>query len=86
MSFPNPTKTTWRTGVAHQRGSANNAAKLTDTDVRSIINSTAAVSSLALMFGVSQTAILRIKRGETWKHIERKDANPERVDYGALVD
>jgi hypothetical protein len=50
-------------------GERHHACKLTVTDVRSVLASTESSTTLAARYGVSRTAIERIRKGETWKHL-----------------
>lgn len=59
----------------HQKkGAEHPSAKLTDDDVKSILDQLCrgeAKASIARKFGVSDRSILLISRGDTWRHIER---------------
>ena len=65
------TKTTWVQGIAHQRGCANNAAKLTEIDVEDIRRRPLYVSnmSLAAAYGVDPGTIARARARKTWRHV-----------------
>lgn len=52
-------------------GEANNMAKLTNVAVLEILASAESPHVLAGRFGVTYSAIDRIKKGKTWKHIPR---------------
>lgn len=63
-------KTTWRKGVKHQAGTANNAAKLDEGMVRDIRRSTEITSAaLADFWGVSLRTVQRVRARKTWKHV-----------------
>lgn len=51
------------------RGEAHGMAKLTENNVSFIRRSSRSNRSLARQFGVSRKAIIKIKSGETWKHV-----------------
>ena len=64
------TKGTWRRGVQHQRGEANNAAKLWGLDVERIRAGTDLTNTQwATWYGVSESTIRRIRNRQTWKHV-----------------
>lgn len=50
-------------------GNSNGRAKLTEDDVRAILESTATSTALGKQYEVSANTIGRIRRGETWKHL-----------------
>jgi DNA-binding transcriptional regulator YiaG len=51
-------------------GEANAMARLTEDDVRFIRrDATMSQPELAQMFGVTQSHISRVKRGEFWRHV-----------------
>lgn len=52
-----------------RRGERVNTAKLTEKSVRDIKASKTPSKMLAKQFGVSVSAIIRIKSGKTWSHI-----------------
>jgi len=57
----------------YKRGSENGSAKLSDYQVKEIkklIEKGLTSRDIGKQYGVSKTTILRIKRGENWKHIE----------------
>jgi hypothetical protein len=58
-------------GTDHCRGEANNLAKLTGDDVRTIrrLHGELSARRLAAMFGVSVQNIAHIIRRKTWKHV-----------------
>lgn len=62
-------QTTWRRGVKHQAGAANNAAKLTEMKVRFIRNSPSSNSVVAELLGVSRDHVARIRARKIWKHV-----------------
>lgn len=53
-----------------QRGERSRTAKLTDADIRFIRASRLSGTELGAMFGVDQSNIARIRRRETWAHVE----------------
>lgn len=53
------------------KGSENNQAKLTETQVVSIIKDTRIHRKIAKDYKVNRSTISFIKRGDTWKHIKR---------------
>ena len=58
-----------------QRGSRNPAAKLTEDDVREILELLDAGErqhDIAAQFGVSQCIVSKINTGEMWRHVERE--------------
>lgn len=63
------TRTTWRRGVKHQLGIGNNAAKLTDSDVRNIRAITSDTALLSHAYGISMRAVQRIRARQTWQHV-----------------
>lgn len=66
-----------RMTAPHFQGEEHPAAKLTDDDVRHILDGLAkhqSKAALARAYGVSQRTILLISRGDTWKHVERQSA------------
>lgn len=58
-------------GVEHCQGEANNHAKLTEEDVRSIraIYPAKNLTELAAMFGVTKANVCQIVKRKTWKHV-----------------
>lgn len=52
------------------QGSAHFNAKLTEDDVRAIRAATGNLAALARHYGVSYITINKIRRGETWQHVE----------------
>lgn len=52
------------------RGARHPAARLTDEAVRAIRGSSEPQRRLAERHGVSQRTIARVRRAETWRHIE----------------
>lgn len=63
------TRTTWVPGIQHQRGEANNAAKLTGLDVARIRLSSLQNKKWADFLDVSEATIRRARNRQTWKHI-----------------
>jgi hypothetical protein len=63
------TRTTWVLGMQHQRGAANNAAKLDGFMVELIRKGTTTNAEEARIRGVSVSTIERVRRRLTWKHI-----------------
>jgi len=59
----------WVKGVQHQRGDANNTAKLTAYDVEQIRRDPRSHATLAAIYGVSFDTISRARRRLTWKHV-----------------
>lgn len=55
--------------VCAQRGSKNGASRLKEDQIITIRSSALASRKLAKLFGVDKQTILRVRRGETWKHI-----------------
>lgn len=61
------------------RGEDGGGAKLTETEAKEIIllaSSGVLTSELAQRFGLDRTAVQRILRGNTWKHLERPSNIP----------
>lgn len=56
-------------------GERHHRAKLTERDVRNIISSGRPGVELARHYGVSKSAISRIRNGKSWRHIT--EGNPE---------
>jgi hypothetical protein len=50
-------------------GAANPSARLTEKQVREIRTSTLTQTHLAKKYGVAQTTISAVRRGETWAHV-----------------
>jgi len=65
------TRTTWRSGVVHQRGEKNNAAKLDWHDVFAIryLWHNKPTAWLCERYRVSPNTIRRVRKLETWKHV-----------------
>ncbi len=56
-----------------KKGSLNNAAKLTEEQVKEIkilLEKGLTMIAIGKQYGVSKTTILRIKKGTNWKHVE----------------
>lgn len=53
-----------------KRGSDVNTSKLSENQAREVLNSTASGANLARKFGVSKTAIYKIRSGENWAHLQ----------------
>jgi len=53
------------------KGETNGNAKLTEADVRIILNSDESHAALGKRYGVTLQAIALIRRGVNWKHISR---------------
>lgn len=51
------------------RGSRHGMSKLTESDVRLILESSDTVINLSAQFGVTETTIYKILRGESWTHV-----------------
>ena len=52
-------------------GSLHHSAKLSENKVSLIRSSELPVKDLALMYGVSKSAIYQAKRGKTWERVGR---------------
>lgn len=52
------------------RGERSGQSKLTENDVKEIRTSDGSNTQLSIKFGVTRQAIGRIRRGETWRHIQ----------------
>lgn len=62
-----------------QRGSRNGSAKLSEADIPEIIrlyDSGLMAWEIAQKYGVTNTCISTIIRGETWRHVERRPIPP----------
>jgi len=55
----------------HQRGERSPKSKLTDKAAKVIRRSKLKGATLAAMFGVSESAISKVRCGRSWKHIDR---------------
>jgi len=55
--------------TVNKKGRVNGNAKLTESDIKYIKNSSAMNTSLARLFNVSPSTISLIKKGKTWKHV-----------------
>lgn len=63
------TKTTWRRGVAHQRGVSNTQAKLDEVTVKMLRASEVSTQLLAKRLGVSEDTVRRARDRKSWKHV-----------------
>ena len=59
-----------RCKIVHRRGEENNFSKLTTADVIEIRRASGFQYVIAKRYGISQACVSRIKRRETWNHIE----------------
>lgn len=59
------------------RGSSHGMAKLTEADVLAIRCDPRTQTAIAKAFGVSQSLVSTIKRGETWRSVPPASANKE---------
>lgn len=77
----NPSHLRWATSVenkadkrvhgTHTFGEIHPVSKLTEPEVMRVIRGSDAPCALARELGVSHTLIIRIRRGDLWKHIDR---------------
>lgn len=60
------------TGIKHKKanGENNHKSKLVKQQILEIKNSSMSSSYLSNLYGVSRTQILRIKKGQSWKHLK----------------
>ena len=58
--------------AAKRKGEKHPESKLTDVAVIDILTSTLTQIALAKKYGVGRTTIHRVKYGESWNHIDRK--------------
>jgi hypothetical protein len=59
-----------RQGTFRLKGEENPKAKLKSSDILNIIKSTESYSKLARLYNVGKSTIARIKKRQTWAHIE----------------
>lgn len=77
--FAGTQRDNWADAIAKGRymitmpGEANAAAKLTTAEVRAIRRSAARVADLVRQYGVSDSAIRRVIKGEYWRHVAQED-------------
>lgn len=73
------------TPPGHAKGERNSHAKLTEADVLAIRSSNESISTLADRYGIAQSGIYKIRRGETWAHVGGPIAPPQRRRAPAIV-
>jgi hypothetical protein len=66
-------------------GTFNSLAKLTDTDIVEIRNSTLSHRDLSLKYGIDRTNIHYICNGETWKHVPMPEIKSRKADGRAKL-
>lgn len=61
------------TGLRKQNGSQSSLSKLTEADIPVILElkKTMSYREIGLMYGVYKTAIFKVCKGESWKHVTR---------------
>lgn len=60
-----------RKGRSNRRGEGNSSAKLTVEQVKAIRIARGTQFAIARQFGISQTQVSAIRRGEAWPHVPR---------------
>lgn len=72
MSLAENTRHQWETGLVNTTGSFNGQSKLSELDVAMIkvlLDAGFSQYKIASRFGVSRSAVLQIKLGNSWNHI-----------------
>lgn len=60
-------------------GSVESYRKLSEEQVRTILTDGRSARALAREFGVSSNTVSKIRRGETWKHVQAEASSSERA-------